>query len=69
LSVPIFIHIMSTGDVWVSTNVADTPAGTSIGIFKVNSDSKFQKIGTLTGTTSSNLAASGTTGKQGKEIS
>jgi hypothetical protein len=69
MSVPIFIHIQSNGDVWVSNNVADTPTGTSVGIFKVNSDSKFQKIGTLSGTTSSNLAASGATGKQGKELS
>jgi hypothetical protein len=69
MSVPIFIHVQSNGDVWVSTNVADTPGGTSVGIFKVNSDTKFQKIGTLSGTTSSNLAASGATGKQGKELS
>jgi hypothetical protein len=69
MSAPIFIHVQSNGDVWVSNNVADTPAGTSIGIFKVNSDSKFQKIGTLTGTASSNLTATGATGKQGKELS
>jgi hypothetical protein len=69
MSAPIFIHVQSNGDVWVSSNVADTPAGTSIGIFKVLSDAKFQKIGTLSGTTSSNLTASGATGKQGKELS
>jgi len=69
MSVPIFIHVQSDGSVWVSTNVADTPAGTNVGIFKVNSDAKFQKIGTLSGTTSSNLAAVGATGKQGRELS
>jgi hypothetical protein len=69
MSVPIFIHVQSNGEIWVSTNVADTPAGTSVGIFKVNSDCKFQKIGSLSGTASSNLAASGTTGKQGIEKS
>lgn len=69
MSAPIFIHVMSSGDVWVSTNVADTPAGVSVGIFKVNSDTKFQKIGTLSGTASSNLAVTGATGKQGKEHS
>jgi hypothetical protein len=69
MSVPVFIHIQSNGDVYVSTNVADTPAGTSVGIFKVNSDAKFQKIGTLSGTTSNNLTAVGATGKQGKELS
>jgi hypothetical protein len=69
MSNPIFIHVQANGDVWVSNNVADTPAGTSIGVFKVNSDSKFQKIGTLSGTANSSLATSGATGKQGKEIS
>lgn len=67
MSVPIFIHVMATGDVWVSNNLEDTPKGTAIGIFKVNSDPKFQKIGTLSGTANSNLACSGLTGKQGKE--
>lgn len=69
MSSPIFIHVTSTGAVWVSNNIADTPSGTIIGTFKVDSDAKFQQIGTLTGTVSSTLSVTGATGKQGKEIS
>ena len=68
MSVPVFIHVMSNGDVWFSNNIADTPSGTVTATYKVNSDAKFQKIGTLSGTFSSNLVATNTTGKQGKEI-
>lgn len=69
MSNPVFLHVMSTGDLWVSNNPNDTPSGTVTGTYKINSDAAFQKIGTLSGTINSSLAASGKTGKQGKEIS
>jgi hypothetical protein len=68
MSVPIFIHVMSNGDVWFSNNVSDTPSGVITATYKVGSDAHFQKIGTLSGTFSSSLAATNATGKQGKEL-
>lgn len=68
MSAPLFLHVMSTGDIWVSNNISDTPAGTITGTYRINSDAAFQKIGTLSGTINSSLAASGKTGKYGAEI-
>jgi hypothetical protein len=68
MSNSVFLHVLSTGDLWVSNNVNDTPAGTITGTFKFCSDAHFQKIGTLSGTTSSSLTSTGQTGKNGMEI-
>jgi hypothetical protein len=68
MSIPVFLHVMSNGDLWVSNNVGDTPTGTITGTYRFLGDAKFQKIGTLSGTFNSSLAASGKTGKNGKEI-
>lgn len=68
MSTPVFLHVMSNGDLWVSNNVNDTPTGTITGTYRFLDDAKFQKIGTLSGTFSSSLAASGKTGKFGTEI-
>jgi NifU-like protein involved in Fe-S cluster formation len=59
---------MSNGDLWVSNNLQDTPAGVITATYKISSDCKFQKIGTLSGTFSSSLAATNATGKTGREI-
>jgi hypothetical protein len=67
MSVPIFLHVMSNGDVWFSNNFSDTPSGTVTATYRVNSDAKFQKLGTLSGTFNSSLAATGATGKNGTE--
>ena len=68
MSTPVFLHVMSDGAMWVSNNVNDTPAGTVTGTYRFLDDAAFQKIGTLSGTFSSNLVAGGKTGKYGKEI-
>jgi hypothetical protein len=68
MSIPIFIHVMSNGDVWASNSHQDTPTGTVTATYRILSDLKFQKIGTLSGVFSSSLAATGATGKFGKEI-
>jgi hypothetical protein len=68
MSAPVFLHVMSNGDLWISNNYQDTPAGTITGTYKFGSDAKFQKIGTLSGTFSSSLVAGGAGGKWGKEI-
>jgi hypothetical protein len=68
MSAPLFIHVMTNGDLWVSNRVDDNPpSGTVLSVFRVNSDAKLQKIGSLTGTVGSNLVSSGHTGKFGTE--
>jgi hypothetical protein len=37
MSAPVFLHIMSNGDIWASTNVQDTPSGTVLATIKFNS--------------------------------
>ncbi len=69
MSVPVFLHVMSDGALWISNNPTDTPTGTVTGTYRFLDDAKFQKIGTLSGTFSSSLVAGGKTGKNGTEIS
>ncbi len=68
MSTPIFLHVMSNGEIWAGNNLQDTPTGVVTATYKINCDAKFQKIGTLSGVFSSSLTATGATGKQGKEI-
>jgi hypothetical protein len=54
MSVPMFIHIYSNGDLWVGNQAGFTPsasqeAGTLVTCVRVNSDAAFQKVATLTG--------------------
>jgi hypothetical protein len=65
--VPIFLHIMSNGDIWASGDPFFTPAGTILATYRVNSLISSQKLGTLTATAGAVTAASGGTGKFGKE--
>lgn len=65
--VPIFIHIMSTGDIWVSADSSFTPTGTILSTHRVASLAKSQKIGAVSGNSGS-YAVSGGTGKNGAEI-
>lgn len=68
MSCPAFIHIQANGDIWYSNNLTDVAPGTNLALFKVNSDAKFQKIGTITASASAVSSVSGGTGKQGKEF-
>lgn len=63
MSQPVFLHVMSNGDLWIGNHPGDVPTGTVTGTYKFTSGCAFQKIGTLSGTISSSLAASNTTGK------
>jgi hypothetical protein len=65
--IPIFTHILSTGDVWVSPDVHFKPSGTILATYRVCSLAKTQKIGTVSGNSGS-YAASGHTGNFGTEI-
>lgn len=63
MSVPMFIHIYSNGNIWVGNQAVLDPktfgvaeAGTLVTCVRVNSDASLQKIATLTG--SGNASAS-----------
>jgi hypothetical protein len=64
---PLFIHVQTNGDVFVSLDPAYVPAGTNAAIFRTNSQPTSQKLGTLSGTAGA-YAVSGGTGKYGKEV-
>jgi hypothetical protein len=67
MSHPMFIHVQTNGDVFSSIDPHYVPAGTSLAIFRVNSSAASQKLGTLSGNSGA-YALTGSTGKQGKEI-
>jgi hypothetical protein len=56
MSVPIFIHITTGGQIWASNNVAFLPSGSLAQSFRINSDTASQLVCTLTG--SGNASAS-----------
>lgn len=58
MSVPMFVHIFSNGNVWVTNQatVAPTEVGVLVTCVRVNSDASLQKVATLTG--SGNASAS-----------
>ena len=66
--VPIFLHFMSTGDVYVSADVSFTPAGTVLGTYRFAGLPHSQKLCTITATAGAITAVSNPTGKFGKEI-
>jgi hypothetical protein len=68
MSAPVFLHIMSNGDLWFTNDVNKTVPGTLVGAFRINSDASYQKIGTLSGTVSSSLAVTNALGRYGKEL-
>ena len=73
MSVPIFVHIYSNGDIWLTNQATVAPAttseaGTLVTILRVNSDAAMQKITTLGGTVSSSLTSTGGTGTTGSRF-
>jgi hypothetical protein len=65
---PIFLHILDSGDIYVSADVSYTPAGTILATYRIDSLPKSQKIGTITATAGAVTAVSGGNGKFGKDI-
>jgi len=63
MSVPTFIHVLSTGDIWVSPRPELVPTGTILASFRVNSLASLQKIGTLSGNSGSYACSGGTSNK------
>lgn len=68
MSAPLFIHVTTTGAIYVSSQKEDSPASL-LGTLRVNSDTGLVKIVTLTGSgnsSASSLAFSGAvaTGKE-----
>ena len=71
MSVPMFINVYSSGEIWVSNQAGVDPlqaqvkpTGTLVTCVRVNSDATLQKIATLTG--SGNASASALADSLGK---
>lgn len=67
MSAPLFIHIQTNGDIYISNQLADNVPGTLAGTFRVNPNACLTKITTVSGTSPS-FAVSGATGKLGAEL-
>jgi hypothetical protein len=60
--IPLFIFVLSTGDIYVSSQKSDTPTGTVVATFRVSSGTALAKLGTLTGSGNSSASALALTG-------
>jgi hypothetical protein len=62
MSVPVYVYMYTSGNFWGSNQptppTATQEAGTLVGVIKMNSDLKLQKIFAATGTAGSNLTSS-----------
>ncbi len=67
MSCPNFLHFQANGDVWFSLDENFVPAGSNLAVFRVFSDAKTQKLGTISGNSGA-YACSGGTGRRGNEI-
>jgi hypothetical protein len=63
---PLFIHVQTNGDIYVSNQLADNAPGTLAGTFRIYPDACLTKITTISGTNP--YAVSGATGKNGSEL-
>ncbi|MBZ5688454.1 MAG: hypothetical protein LAP86_25845 [Acidobacteriia bacterium] len=68
MACPIFIHILQNGDVWATSDIADTPPGAVAAVYRVNGQPALVKLGTISGT-SPTYAASNGNGKTGRDVS
>ena len=62
MSVPIFIHVFSNGNIWVTSEAGKVPtssqeAGAMVTCIRVNSNAALQKVATLTGSGNSSASA------------
>lgn len=64
---PIFIHIMSTGAIWISNDVSFVPAGTVVTSFRANPNTTNQLLCTLTGSGNASASALAVTIPTGKK--
>ena len=58
---PLFIFVLSTGDIWVGTDPNTVPSGTILATFRTNCLAKLQKIGTISGNSGSYACSGGLT--------
>jgi hypothetical protein len=65
--IPIFVFVLSDGTIWASSEFRETPTGTILATYRVNSGTSLVKLGTVSGNSGS-YAASGSTGKLGSEV-
>jgi hypothetical protein len=66
MAVPQFLHFMTNGDVYISTEQNDNAPGTLAGTFRINGQAPLTKITTVSGTNP--YAVSGANGKGGREV-
>lgn len=66
MSVPLFLHIQTNGDVYVSTEFADNAPGTLAGTFRINPGAVLTKVTTISGTNP--YSVTNATGKSGTEV-
>jgi hypothetical protein len=67
MSAPIFIHVMTDGDIFVSNNLNDNGTGTLAGTFRVISDAALTKITTISGNSGA-YSVSNANGKNGRDL-
>jgi hypothetical protein len=67
MACPGFIHIQQNGDVWFSLDTGFAAPGTNVAVYRVYESAATQRLGTISGNSGA-YAASGSTGKFGKEI-
>lgn len=60
---PVFVHIISTGQIWISSDVTFVPAGTIVATYRINPDSTNQLVCTLSGSGNSSASALSVTSK------
>jgi hypothetical protein len=56
---PIFLFVLSTGDIWVGRDPNSVPTGTVLATFRLNPLASAQKIGTLSGNSGSYACSGG----------
>lgn len=54
---PLFVFVTSTGNIWASCDLNDTPAGTIVATFRVSAGTALVQLGTLTGSGNSSASA------------
>lgn len=70
---PTFVFVMTNGDVWVSSQIDDTPTrfgGTIAGTFRIAGGSRLVKVGSISGANpySVSFVLPGAGGKFGREV-
>ena len=61
MAAPLFLFVLSTGDIWVGSDPNAAPTGTILAQFRVGPTPRLQKIGTVSGNSGSYACSGGLT--------